>query len=73
MEDTFALLPLPRLSAAGSVEFKKYIYIYNLTSLGTSDNISPLENFSHLQNLTTYIIINTSLFVIQKLHHNLIS
>lgn len=71
MWKTFTFLPLPTLSAAGSVQFKKYIYIYNSTSLGTSDTISPFENFSHLENLTTYIIISTFLFVIQKQHQNL--
>lgn len=56
MEDTFAFLPLLTLSAAGSMRFKKYIYIYNLTTLGTSDNISLFENSSYLENLIIYPI-----------------
>lgn len=56
MEDTFAFLLLLTLSAAGSMWFKKYIYIYNLTTLGTSDNISLFENSSYLENLIIYPI-----------------
>lgn len=55
VEDMFTFLPFITLSAAGSMQFKKYIYIYNLTSLGTSHDIYLYlrKNFLYLENLTT--------------------